>query len=446
MAKAAPRQLYEPCPHCGGLKITAESALPPAAGQRLGRELDRVLRAIFEGKGGVTDPAMLSIIGTVLEKQVFDGFGKDFVTADFTTTDDAMLTRLTQDVWHFSAAKNYQQLRDMTLALVGENGQARTFAQFEDACKAINVKYSRTWLLTEYNQAMGSATMAARWNEFEKNADIMPYLRYSTVGDRRVRDSHAALDGITRKIDDEFWATYYPPNGWNCRCSVDQLPGSKQKESKTVPQVPVPAMFQTNLAKSGLIYPKAHPYYLGVPQQVFVDMIEALPDKSAFIEHTTWDTGKKLRVHKFHGADEVSENIGIAQDVSKFLGYKHNIDLNPVIGGEAGLDQRRRIYGPDVFDKKCPDAKIGNELWEFTKYSNKYSDAKSAKSFEAYHAKKIRNALEAKGAQANNMVIVIPDNLDQSLVDNAVKGYLNVTTKKRKIIVFNSGSAKQYKN
>lgn len=227
-----------------------------------------MLRAIYDGKAGDIDPAMIQIIGGVLEKQVFDGFGSDFLGIDFKTPDGAMLTRLTRDTWSFASAKNYQQLRDMSLALVSETGQARSFSEFEEAAKAINAKYNRNWLLTEYNQAVGSATMAARWNEFEKNADLMPYLRYSTVGDRRVRDSHKALDGITKKISDDFWATYFPPNGWGCRCSVDQLPGSKQKESKTVPPVPVPAMFQTNLAKSGLIYPSTHPYYIGLPDDV----------------------------------------------------------------------------------------------------------------------------------------------------------------------------------
>lgn len=43
---------------------------------------------------------------------------------------------------------------------------------------------------------------------------------YVTVGDGRVRDSHAALDGTRLPKDDPFWRRFMPPNGWNCRCQA----------------------------------------------------------------------------------------------------------------------------------------------------------------------------------------------------------------------------------
>ena len=50
----------------------------------------------------------------------------------------------------------------------------------------------------------------------------MPYLEYTAVMDDRTRDEHAALDGHIYPIDDPFWQTFYPPNGFNCRCNVIQ--------------------------------------------------------------------------------------------------------------------------------------------------------------------------------------------------------------------------------
>lgn len=41
--------------------------------------------------------------------------------------------------------------------------------------------------------------------------------------DRRVRPSHAILDGKVYPADHEFWATHYPPNGFRCRCGVRTL-------------------------------------------------------------------------------------------------------------------------------------------------------------------------------------------------------------------------------
>lgn len=55
---------------------------------------------------------------------------------------------------------------------------------------------------------------------------------------RRPRRAHVALDGITKAADDPFWRTYYPPNGWGCRCrvvgargpaSIERLGGSQDK-------------------------------------------------------------------------------------------------------------------------------------------------------------------------------------------------------------------------
>jgi SPP1 gp7 family putative phage head morphogenesis protein len=45
----------------------------------------------------------------------------------------------------------------------------------------------------------------------------------ATVGDARVREEHALVDGVTLPKEDPFWKTNYPPNGWNCRCQVIPL-------------------------------------------------------------------------------------------------------------------------------------------------------------------------------------------------------------------------------
>ncbi len=77
-------------------------------------------------------------------------------------------------------------------------------------------------LETVYRTELQTAFNAGRWIA-DQDPDVQEILwgyKYVTVGDDRVREEHAALDGVTLPKDDPFWDKYWPPNGWNCRCQV----------------------------------------------------------------------------------------------------------------------------------------------------------------------------------------------------------------------------------
>lgn len=78
-------------------------------------------------------------------------------------------------------------------------------------------------LNTTYRVNMLTAYSAARYQRLRDNVDNRPYWQYSAVGDERTRPAHLALNGKIYRYDDPFWATFYPPNGFNCRCSVIAL-------------------------------------------------------------------------------------------------------------------------------------------------------------------------------------------------------------------------------
>jgi len=216
--------LYDECPDCAGIEISNSqfsilnsTELPPDFDSELEAESKLLIKRIYGSQlTAAQSVALVPLVANILEQQVYSGFGKNLTAVDFTTPDAKMLFRLTRDVWQFASAKNYQQLRDMTLALRDENGKLRSFGDFKAEAAKINDKFNKTWLRTEYNFAVNSATMASRWNEFQKNANDMPYLQYQTVGDKRVRPEHAKLNNIIRKIDDDFWKTHFPPLNWNC--------------------------------------------------------------------------------------------------------------------------------------------------------------------------------------------------------------------------------------
>ncbi len=113
---------------------------------------------------------------------------------------------------------NLKQAAAQTLAKGG------TFADFRGQARLEGFEAANPYhLRTNFDTAVNSAYQAARWETIEETREFFPYLRYVTMNDDKVRDEHAALEGLTLPVDDPFWLTSYPPNDWNCRCSVEQL-------------------------------------------------------------------------------------------------------------------------------------------------------------------------------------------------------------------------------
>ena len=85
-----------------------------------------------------------------------------------------------------------------------------------------------------------------QWQRIERVAEARPYLRYVTVEDDRRRPEHAAWHGIILRWDHPFWRTHYPPNGWTCRCTVQQLSEDDLEEfGFAVSDAPPPGWDQT---------------------------------------------------------------------------------------------------------------------------------------------------------------------------------------------------------
>lgn len=115
---------------------------------------------------------------------------------------------------------------------------------------------------------MASAESAAKWERFAQDGDRY-YLQYRTVGDNRVRPEHQALHGVTLPIDDPFWAEYFPPNGWMCRCDTVQVRKSKypatdhdeaMRRGDEALQRDVKGIFRFNPGMEQVTFPDYNPY------------------------------------------------------------------------------------------------------------------------------------------------------------------------------------------
>lgn len=143
-----------------------------------------------------------------------------------TAMSDRMRQRLQQSDYIFSGIKTFHELNEAFPSLVDESGNRKPFEQFLNDVRKIDETYNKNYLRAEYNFVQSSAEMAGKWEQIEQDGDRYN-LQYRTAGDSKVRPEHAALNGVTLPPSDPFWQTYYPPNGWNCRCTVVQVRKSK---------------------------------------------------------------------------------------------------------------------------------------------------------------------------------------------------------------------------
>ena len=105
-----------------------------------------------------------------------------------------------------------------------------TFQEFQKAVKESGIELSPHHLDNIFRTNIQNAYAHGIWTQQQKNKANRPYLKYSSLTDSRVRPSHLALNNIIRHIDDSFWLTHYPPNGFQCRCGVDALTEAQAKK------------------------------------------------------------------------------------------------------------------------------------------------------------------------------------------------------------------------
>lgn len=187
--------------------------------------IDGYVRALYDGQASadimLTDLAMHTA-GRLLDGYV-QGYEKPLFGPDWTAHDNALLTRVQANLFAFSGAKTYAEMKDLRDSVYDAKGNLLPWADFKAKAQGINARYNLTYLEAERQAVITSGTMGSRWVEIEQTASTHPYLQYVTAGDNRVRSSHAALNGIILPVDSAFWQQYYPPNGWRCRCYVRRL-------------------------------------------------------------------------------------------------------------------------------------------------------------------------------------------------------------------------------
>lgn len=171
-----------------------------------------------------------------------------------------------KSLFSFSAAKQFQFISDMQNFLFDEAGLIRPFNEFRKFANVINNAYNKNWLEAEYVTSINMSRGAADWERIQDEKDIFPFLQYTTVGDANVRDEHVVLNGIIRRVDDQFWSDFMPPNGWRCRCDAIQLENGAETDLRKVNKPKLDPVFDGNSGKRNTVFKKSHDYFK-VPNQ-----------------------------------------------------------------------------------------------------------------------------------------------------------------------------------
>jgi SPP1 gp7 family putative phage head morphogenesis protein len=183
-----------------------------------------MMNALFHQEGALLD---INILASDEAQSFIDAHAAVLDSAfEHTTMSEAMRRRLQRSDYIFSGMKTFHELNEAFPSLLDENGDRKSFERFLNDVQSIDKTYNRNYLRAEFNFVQSSAVMASKWESFMEDGDRYN-LQYRTAGDGKVRPEHAALHGVTLPPSDQFWTEFYPPNGWNCRCTVIQVRKSK---------------------------------------------------------------------------------------------------------------------------------------------------------------------------------------------------------------------------
>lgn len=99
-------------------------------------------------------------------------------------------------------------------------------------------------LRTIYQANLRTARAAGQWERAQRTSAGLPYFLYGLSVAENRRPEHEAKVGTILPVNDPFWDSWFPPNGWGCLCWVRQITRREAErlggvtEPPTVPTAP----------------------------------------------------------------------------------------------------------------------------------------------------------------------------------------------------------------
>lgn len=356
--------------------------------------LQQYLRAIYNGfdTSRAVEPTMWREVLRVLNEATLSGL----LQSSAPTHRDSFLAALRHSNEVFAAFKVHSMSERMAARLLNPDGTLKPFRQWADDVKNISSHYVGAWLRTEYDTAHIRAHNAADWQQFIRDADVMPNLRWMPTTSPTPESSHRAFweRKLTLPVSDPFWDEHHPGDRWNCKCSLEQTddPPTPELKAEFAGEAPQPGL-TNNPGKDGHTFSQDHPYFpkscasCGFYKKASIKnhLLPAFlnirakdcyncPYINGCISRMSSD-GFKLE-HNFKNGGKLYVHPDIDKDKADYKDMKriclqlakmgHEVRMTPRLHCKS--EEYKQIYGSLIgtkYEKKCPDFSVDGVFYEY---------------------------------------------------------------------------------
>ena len=84
----------------------------------------------------------------------------------------------------------------------------------------LKTRFNHARLQLIFDTNVRQAAAAGQWQRMLRNQRTHPFARYVAMDDDRTRPQHRSWHNVTLPLDDPWWSTHRPPNGYRCRCRM----------------------------------------------------------------------------------------------------------------------------------------------------------------------------------------------------------------------------------
>lgn len=322
--------------------------------------------------------------------------------------DPRLAMSLKYNIGEFSAFKE-TSFRKQLEAIITSGGKTLSWTDFRTKAEALHIEYNMRWLKTEYDQTVATANMADKWQDFVKQQDLYPNLKYVTVGDGRVREKHRDWNGLILPITHSFWKEHLPPNDWGCRCNVVQ---TDEDPTIDIPKTEGKTGFNNNAAISGKIF-KDIPYAEGLSNSEISDAKSFSKRQldNLVIERTelkAFKNGGKITVSNLvdQTATDYADLLKCCNHFAKVIGKQ--TEILPRVNFKSPL--YKQFFGKLTgtrFEGKCPDLNIGGLFYELEGFEGADTGNKLTKMFSRGLKQSTRLIIKDNGSTLNHYLKVI---------------------------------------